>query len=152
MATVDGKEPTFRTAHIAPPRKRVKIRILHITLPSRGPKIGQNCYVTPAFSGVPKKGDKNGPRGADGGQCLKKARNKKKSGFLTTAVLVSPGQLHFEPLKRFPTLHKNMLLSGCKSHLCQGCAIQIHECAPPLVQATQRYAINTVPTPPVAWP
>ena len=29
-------------------------------LPSRGPKRGRNCYVTPAFSGVPnaKRGDK----------------------------------------------------------------------------------------------
>ena len=27
-------------------------------LPSRGPKRGQNCYVPPAFLGVPNKGDK----------------------------------------------------------------------------------------------
>ena len=27
-------------------------------LPSRGAKRGQKCYVTPAFSGVPSKGDK----------------------------------------------------------------------------------------------
>ena len=26
-------------------------------LPSRGPKRGRNCYVTPAFSGIPKIGD-----------------------------------------------------------------------------------------------
>ena len=27
-------------------------------MPSRGPAIGQNCYVIPALSGVPSKGDK----------------------------------------------------------------------------------------------
>ena len=27
-------------------------------LPSRGPKSGRRCYITPAFSGVPNKGDK----------------------------------------------------------------------------------------------
>ena len=27
-------------------------------LPSRGAKRGRQCYVTPAFSGVPKQGDK----------------------------------------------------------------------------------------------
>ena len=27
-------------------------------LPSQGPKRGWSCYVTPAFSGVPKEGDK----------------------------------------------------------------------------------------------
>ena len=27
-------------------------------LPSREPKRGRKCYVTPAFSGVPNKGDK----------------------------------------------------------------------------------------------
>ena len=28
------------------------------TLPSQGPKRGRKCYITPAFSGVPYKGDK----------------------------------------------------------------------------------------------
>ena len=28
------------------------------SLPSRGPTSGQKCYVTPTFSGVPKRGDK----------------------------------------------------------------------------------------------
>ena len=28
-------------------------------LPSRGPKRGQNCYATPAFSGIPNKGEQN---------------------------------------------------------------------------------------------
>ena len=27
-------------------------------LPSQRPTSGQNCYVSPAFSGLPKKGDK----------------------------------------------------------------------------------------------
>ena len=27
-------------------------------VPSRGPTSGRNCYITPAFSGVPKQGDK----------------------------------------------------------------------------------------------
>ena len=35
-----------------------KIRSGYLTLPSRGPTSGWNCYVTPAFSGVPKQGDK----------------------------------------------------------------------------------------------
>ena len=31
---------------------------LHIPCLLRGPKSGQNCYVTPALLGVPRKGDK----------------------------------------------------------------------------------------------
>ena len=40
-------------------------------LPSRGPKKGRNCYVTPEFSGVPKKGFKKGPHQANGKRPLK---------------------------------------------------------------------------------
>ena len=41
------------------PRQRgTKSEVAASPLPSRGPKRGQNCSVTPAFSGVPNKGDK----------------------------------------------------------------------------------------------
>ena len=29
------------------------------TLPSRGPKRGRKCYITPAFPGIPNKGEQN---------------------------------------------------------------------------------------------
>ena len=39
------------------PEKRTKSATSPV--PTRGPKSGRNCYVTPAFSRVPGKGDKN---------------------------------------------------------------------------------------------
>ena len=39
-------------------KRRQNQKWLPHPLPSRGPKRGQNCYVTPAFSGVPTRGDK----------------------------------------------------------------------------------------------
>ena len=40
------------------PDKRTKSEVATSPLPSREPKGGRNCYLTPAFSGVPRKGDK----------------------------------------------------------------------------------------------
>ena len=40
------------------PTKGTKSEVATSTLPPRGPKRGRKCYVTPAFSGVPNKGDK----------------------------------------------------------------------------------------------
>ena len=39
------------------PTKGTKSQMAASPLPFRGPKRGQNCYVPPAFSGVPNKGD-----------------------------------------------------------------------------------------------
>ena len=36
-----------------------KLELAPTPLPSRGPTSGWDCYVTPAFSGVPRTGDKN---------------------------------------------------------------------------------------------
>ena len=41
------------------PSVGIKIRSGYLTLPSRGPKRGGKCYVTPAFSGIPNKGGRN---------------------------------------------------------------------------------------------
>ena len=38
--------------------KGMKSEVAASSLPSRGPRRGRNCYVTPAFSGVPNKRDK----------------------------------------------------------------------------------------------
>ena len=38
--------------------KGTKSKVATSPLPSRGPASGRKCYVTPAFSGVPSKGDK----------------------------------------------------------------------------------------------
>ena len=57
-------------------------------LPSRGPKRGRNCYVTPAFSGIP-----NAKRG-----------EKIRSGYLTLAF--SGAQ------KRAEVLHNLCILGG----------------------------------------
>ena len=40
------------------PNKRTKSEVVASPLPSHGPKRGWKCYVTPAFLGVPNKGDK----------------------------------------------------------------------------------------------
>ena len=40
------------------PKKGTKSELATSPLPSREPEKGRYCYVTPAFSGVPKKGDK----------------------------------------------------------------------------------------------
>ena len=40
------------------PEKRAKSEVATSPLPSRKPTSRRNCYVTPAFSGVPRKGDK----------------------------------------------------------------------------------------------
>ena len=40
------------------PDKGTKTEVATPTLPSQGPKTGQNCYLTRALSRIPKKGDK----------------------------------------------------------------------------------------------
>ena len=42
-----------------PQKRGAKSKVATSPLPSRGPKRGRKCYVTPAFSGVPKKGEQN---------------------------------------------------------------------------------------------
>ena len=41
------------------PSKGTKSELATSTLPSRGPTIGLNCYITPSFLGVLRTGDKN---------------------------------------------------------------------------------------------
>ena len=41
-----------------PQHRGTKSEVAASPLPSLGPKRGRKCYVTPAFSGVPKQGDK----------------------------------------------------------------------------------------------
>ena len=47
-----------------PQQRGTKSEVAASPLPSRGPKRGRKCYATPAFSGVPKQGDKvkGGPK------------------------------------------------------------------------------------------
>ena len=40
-------------------KRGTKSELAALAMPSRGPKTGQKCYVTPAFSGVPNKGEQN---------------------------------------------------------------------------------------------
>ena len=40
------------------PNKGTKSKVATSPLPSEGPTGGRKCYITPAFSGVPKRGDK----------------------------------------------------------------------------------------------
>ena len=42
-----------------PPEKGTKTELATSPLDSRGPESGRNCDVTPAFSGLPKKGGRN---------------------------------------------------------------------------------------------
>ena len=61
------------------PNKRGKQRALAASpLPSRGPKTGRKCYLTPAFSGVP-----NAKRGEEI-RCVPQQRGKQ------TEVVASP--------------------------------------------------------------
>ena len=50
------------------PTKGTKSEVAASPLPSRGPKRGRKCYVTPAFSGSTTEGEgnKSGPRRAPG--------------------------------------------------------------------------------------
>ena len=42
-----------------PQQRGTKSEVATSPLPSRGPKRGQKCYVTPAFSGIPNKEEQN---------------------------------------------------------------------------------------------
>ena len=42
-----------------PQQRGAKSELAASAMPSRGPKSGRKCYVTPAFSGVPNKGEQN---------------------------------------------------------------------------------------------
>ena len=42
-----------------PQQRGTKSELAASPLPSRGPTSGRKCYVTPAFSGIPKQGDQN---------------------------------------------------------------------------------------------
>ena len=52
------------------PSARTKAKVATSPLPSREPRRGRNCYVTPAFSGAPNA----------------KNRDKIRSGYLTPAL------------------------------------------------------------------
>ena len=45
--------------HGGPQQRGTKSELAASTMPSQGPKSGRKCYVTPAFSGVPNKGEQN---------------------------------------------------------------------------------------------
>ena len=62
-----------------PQQRGTNSEVAASTLPSRGPKRGRKCYVTPAFSGVPKQGFKKGPHQASGKMPLR-AVDKIRSG------------------------------------------------------------------------
>ena len=42
-----------------PQQRGMKSQVVASPLPCRGPKRGRKCYVTPAFSGIPNKGDQD---------------------------------------------------------------------------------------------
>ena len=65
----EGGIATQAVRSLGSPTKGTKSELATSPLPSRGPKRGQNCYATPAFSGVRNKGDKI------------------KTGYLTAAFL-----------------------------------------------------------------
>ena len=46
----------------ASPTKGTKSEVARSPLPSRGPKSGQKCYITPTFSGVPQQRGQNQKR------------------------------------------------------------------------------------------
>ena len=100
-------------------------------LPSRGPKRGQKCYVTPAFSGIPNKGEQNhkwlphpcllgGPK--EGGNATSPLHsegsptkgNKITSGYLTPAF--SGAQKRAEML-RHPCILRDPQQRGTKSQV-----------------------------------
>ena len=83
------------------PHKETKSKVASSPLPSRGPTSGWKCYITPAFSGVPKQGDKI------------------KSGYLTHAFL---GAHKWAELLQNPCILGNLLTRGQNQkwlpHLC----------------------------------
>ena len=63
-----------------PQHRATKSEVATSSLPSRGSKRGRKCYVTPAFLGIPNKGDQNQKWSPTKG-------NKIRSGYLTLAFL-----------------------------------------------------------------
>ena len=61
-----------------PQHRATKSEVATSPLPSWGPKRGRKCYVTPAFSGIPNKGEQNQKWSLTKG-------NKIRSGYLTLA-------------------------------------------------------------------
>ena len=63
-----------------PQQRGTKSEVAASPLPSRGPKRGRKCYVTPAFSGCTTEGEgnKSGPRRAPGKNPMVGVLNKKK--------------------------------------------------------------------------
>ena len=97
-----------------PKQRGAKSELAPSTLPFRGPKSGRKCYITPAFSGVPYKGDKIKASPKEGGNATSplhsrgsptkgtKSKNKKKTTEkpkkkFSTASLTLPGVLHGAP-------------------------------------------------------
>ena len=80
-------------AVLRPQQRGTKSEVAASPLPSREPKRGRNCYITPAFSGVPNKGDKikAGPKEGENATPPLHSRgsptkgNKIRSGSLTPA-------------------------------------------------------------------
>ena len=45
--------------HLRPQQRRATSQLVASAMPSRGPKSGRKCYVSPTFLGVPNKGEQN---------------------------------------------------------------------------------------------
>ena len=93
-----------------PQQRGTKLEVAASPLPSRGPKRGQKCYITPAFSGVPnaKRGEQN--------QKWSPTKGKKiGSGCLTPTFLGAE--------KRAEMLHFPFNLRG-PQHQARGAKIQ----------------------------
>ena len=61
-----------------PQQRETEPQVATSPLPSRGPKRGRKCYITPAFSRIPNKGEKNQNWSPTNG-------NKTRNGYLTPA-------------------------------------------------------------------
>ena len=94
-------------ARSVPQQRGTKSEVAASPLPSRGPKRGRKCYVTPAFSGCTTEGEgnKSGPRRAPGKNPMVGVLNKKKIGPKRPPCLTNPVELPriFWPQSR-PTL------------------------------------------------
>ena len=74
-----------------PQHRGKKSEVAASPLPSRGPKRGRKCYITRAFSGVPKQGDKvkGGPQvGGSAMQPLRSRWSAKSSSKVARAGLL----------------------------------------------------------------
>ena len=78
-----GRNATSPLHSRGSPTKETKSEVAASPLPSRRPKSGRKCYIIPAFSGVPNKGDKSKVQ-------KKKEKRKKRFPLCSSSCL---GQL-----------------------------------------------------------